>query len=196
MLIFLSNHDIARIGDTFGHSPERMKIAFTLLATLRGIPQLFYGDEMMFVTGNPRRDDGRLRMDFPGGWEGESVNLFTEEGRLAAAKDSTYAHVVDLHGYARTLFQWRKGKDVIHSGKTLHFIPQDNTYGYFRYNDSEVVFVFINLSQEPQKVSWTRFREMTDGLGAGRNVLTGESVTVSDNTEVAPLSSLIIEYKK
>ncbi len=196
MLIFLSNHDIARIGDTFGHSPERMKIAFTLLATLRGIPQLFYGDEMMFVTGNPRRDDGRLRMDFPGGWEGDSVNLFTEEGRLAAAKDSTYAHVVDLHGYARTLFQWRKGKDVIHSGKTLHFIPQDNTYGYFRYNDSEVVFVFINLSQEPQKVSWTRFREMTDGLGAGRNVLTGESVTVSDNTEVAPLSSLIIEYKK
>ena len=74
MLIFLSNHDIARIGDTFGHDPRRMKLAFVMLATLRGIPQLFYGDEMMFVTGNPQRDDGRLRMDFPGGWAGDPVN--------------------------------------------------------------------------------------------------------------------------
>lgn len=196
MLIFLSNHDIARIGDTFGHSPQRMKIAFTLLATLRGIPQLFYGDEVMLVTGNPRRDDGRLRMDFPGGWEGDKVNLFTEEGRKAAAKDSTYAHADDLYNYASTLFNWRKGKEVIHSGKTLHFIPRDNTYGYFRYNDKDVVFVFVNNSTEPQKVTWTRFKEITEGLSGGRNVISGKPVTIDDDTEVPPLSTLIVEYKK
>lgn len=196
MLIFLSNHDIARIGDTFGHSPQRMKIAFTLLATLRGIPQLFYGDEVMLVTGNPRRDDGRLRMDFPGGWEGDKVNLFTEEGRKAAAKDSTYAHADDLYNYASTLFNWRKGKEVIHSGKTLHFIPRDNTYGYFRYNDKDVVFVFVNNSTEPQKVTWTRFKEITEGLSGGLNVISGKPVTIDDDTEVPPLSTLIVEYKK
>jgi len=196
MLIFLSNHDIARIGDTFGHDPRRMKIAFAMLATLRGIPQLFYGDEMMFVTGNPRRDDGRLRMDFPGGWAGDPVDLFTEEGRAEAAADSTWAHAADLHDYARTLFQWRKGSSAVQSGKTLHFIPEKNTYGYFRYNDREVVFVFINNSEETVNVPWTRFREMSAGLGAGRNVMTGETVSVSDGTAVPPMSSLIVEYKR
>ena len=195
MLIFLSNHDIARIGDTFGHDPRRMKIAFTLLATLRGIPQLFYGDEMMFVTGSARRDDGRLRMDFPGGWEGDPVDLFTEEGRRKASADSTWAHAADLHDYARTLFQWRKGSSAVQNGRTLHFIPEKNTYGYFRYDAEEVVFVFINNSDEEANVPWTRFKEMSAGLGEGVDVLTGKRVTVSDATVVAPKSTLVVDYR-
>ena len=195
MMIFLSNHDIARIGDTFGHDPRRMKIAFTLLATLRGIPQMFYGDELMFVTGNPRRDDGRLRMDFPGGWPGDPVDLFTEEGRAKAAADSTWAHAADLHDYVRTLFQWRKGSSAVQKGRTLHFIPEKNTYGYFRYDGRETVFVFINNSDEAVTVPWTRFREMSEGMGEGVNVLTGERVTVSDATRVAPQSALVVDYR-
>ena len=195
MMIFLSNHDIARIGDTFGHDPRRMKIAFTLLATLRGIPQMFYGDELMFVTGNPRRDDGRLRMDFPGGWAGDPVDLFTEEGRAKAAADSTWAHAADLHDYVRTLFQWRKGSSAVQNGRTLHFIPEKNTYGYFRYDDRETVFVFINNSDEEVTVPWTRFREISEGLGEGVNVLTGERVTVSDATRVTPQSALVVDYR-
>ncbi|MCR4921994.1 MAG: glycoside hydrolase family 13 protein [Bacteroidaceae bacterium] len=196
ILIFLSNHDIARIGDTFGHDPRRMKIAFTLLATLRGIPQLLYGDEQMFVTGSARRDDGRLRMDFPGGWSDDSTNLFTADGRHKAATTQEWAHAEELHDYARTLFQWRKGKEVIHHGKTRHFIPEHNTYGYFRYNEREVVFVFINNSKESRPVTWTRFREITDGLGEGRNVITGERTIVNDKTEVPPYSSLIVEFER
>ena len=192
MLIFLSNHDIARIGDTFGHKPENMKIALTLLATLRGIPQLFYGDEMMFVTGNPRRDDGRLRMDFPGGWEGDSVNLFTPEGRAAASGE--WAHAEELHDYARTLFQWRKGATALHGGKTLHFLPENNTYGYFRYDTKQVIFVFINNSDNAVNVPWTRFGEMSDKLGEGRNVLTGEKVTVDDNTPVPCKTAFVVEW--
>ena len=192
MLLFLSNHDIARIGDTFGHDPRRMKIAFTLLATMRGIPQLFYGDEMMFVTGNARRDDGRLRMDFPGGWAGDPVNLFTAEGRAAAGGE--WAHAADLHDYARTLFRWRKGATAVQNGRTLHFIPENNTYGYFRYDDREVVFVFVNNSDEEAKVPWTRFREISAGLAEGVNVLTGERITVSDETLVAPKSTLVVDY--
>jgi len=195
MMIFLSNHDIARIGDTFGHDPRRMKIAFTLLATLRGIPQMFYGDELMFVTGNPRRDDGCLRMDFPGGWAGDPVDLFTEEGRAKAAADSTWAHAADLHDYVRTLFQWRKGSSAVQNGRTLHFIPEKNTYGYFRYDGRETVFVFINNSDEEVTVPWTRFREMSESLGEGVNVLTGERVTVSDATRVAPQSALVVDYR-
>jgi len=198
ILIFLSNHDAARIGDVFGQSPARMKIGFTLLATLRGIPQLFYGDEMMFATNNPRREDGRLRMDFPGGWKGDKVNLFTEEGRrkAAAAKDTTYVHAQELHDYARKLFRWRKDKEVIHSGKTVHFLPKDNTYGYFRYNETDVVFVFINNSLKEQKVPWTRYKEISEGLKAGTDVLTGKEVTITDDTTVPPLGTLVVEFKR
>ena len=114
----------------------------------------------------------------------------------AAMKDSTYSHAKDLHDYARTLFRWRKDKEVIHSGKTLHFIPENNTYGYFRYNDGDVVFVFINNSEEPCNVPWTRFKEISEGLGKGRNVITGESMEISDKTAVEPMSSLVVEFKR
>lgn len=188
MMIFLANHDAARIGDVFEGHPEKLKLGVTMLATLRGIPQLFYGDEMMFMTGNPRRDDGRLRMDFPGGWPGDKLNLFTEEGRKADKQ------AAELHDYCRTLFQWRKGKEVIHSGKTLHFLPEKNTYGYFRYNAHEVVFVFLNNSDKDVNVPWTRYSEISAGLGEGRNVLTGERMTVSDATQVPAGEALVVEF--
>ena len=187
---------MARVADTFGRDPRKMKIAYTLLATLRGIPQLFYGDEMMFATGNPKRDDGRLRMDFPGGWAGDRVNLFTPEGREKARADTAYTHAADLYNYASTLFRWRRNKEVIHSGKTLHFLPQNNTYGYFRYNDTDVVFVFVNNSPEACKVPWTRYQEMTESLLVGRNVLTGETQLITDNTEVEPYSTLVVEFDR
>jgi glycosidase len=194
MLLFLSNHDTARIGDVFGADVQRMKIALTLLTTLRGIPQLFYGDEMMFTTGNPRRDDGRLRMDFPGGWEGDPVNLFTPEGRERAAVDSTWTHAAELHDFARTLFQWRKGSSAVQNGRTLHFIPQENTYGYFRYDGSQTVFVFINNSDVEVSVPWTRYGEISATLGQGRDVIANRACQVSDGTLVAPRSVLVVEY--
>ena len=190
MMIFLANHDAARVGDVFGQRADKMKLGLAMLATLRGIPQLFYGDEMMFSTGNPRRDDGRLRMDFPGGWPGDKLDLFTAEGRKADKEKA------DLYDYARTLFRWRKGKEVIHSGKTLHFVPENNAYGYFRYNDAEAVFVFINNSDETVRVPWTRYAEISAGLAEGRNVLTGEAVTVSDETQVEPCTALVVEFKR
>ena len=196
MLLFWSNHDTPRLGDVVGRDYARMKLAFAMLSTMRGIPQMFYGDEMMFSTGTSRRDDGRLRMDFPGGWEGDTLDLFTEEGRQKAQSDSLYSGAAGLHDYVRTLLDWRKGKEVVHSGKTLHFMPQDNTYAYFRYNDTDVVFVYINNSGTDANVTWSRFAEITEGLGEGRDVITGEPVTVSDSTVVGPCQALVVEYKR
>ena len=81
------------------------------------------------------------------------------------------------------------------TGRTLHFIPEKNTYGYFRYDGRETVFVFINNSDEEVTVPWTRFREISEGLGEGVNVLTGERLTVSDATRVAPKSALVVDYR-
>ena len=196
MLLFFSNHDTPRLGDIFGQSYDKMKLSFVMLATMRGIPQMFYGDEMMFCIDNQNRDDGRLRMDFPGGWEGDAMDLFTQPGRDAAASDPEWAGAADLHAYVKTLLNWRKGKEVIHSGKTMHFIPQDNTYAYFRYNDTDLVFVFINNSDKEVKLTWSRFAEINSGLAEGRDVLTGDAVTLSDDTVVHANTALVVEYKR
>ena len=190
MMIFAGNHDTDRIGDVVGRNPNKAKLAITMMATLRGIPQVFAGDEMMFVSKDLSQGHGGLRVDFPGGWEGDKADYFTADGR---AKN---ALVADLHNYSRTLFQWRKSKEVIHSGKTTHFITRDNTYGYFRYNDDEVVFVYINNSGEPKNIPWSYYDEITAYLTAGRNVITGEVVTLSDDTVVAPEQALVVEFSK
>ena len=186
MMIFLSNHDHYRIADSWHQDPDKMKIAYSLLATVRGIPQLFYGDEMMFATGKDYKSDGELRMDFPGGWEGDATNLFTEEGRTGVE--------AELHDYVKTLFQWRKGKDVIHNGRTKHFMTRDNTYAFFRYNDTDKVFVYVNNSPEEKTIPWSHYAEIASGLEEGVNVVTGEKVTITDSTVVPASTALVVEY--
>jgi glycosidase len=203
MLIFPGNHDTARIGDCVRKDPRALKLAMTMMATMRGIPQIFAGDELMFVSSRPDNpgDHPGLRVDFPGGWEGDEIDLFTEEGRKAQTHNTDGLSVpqgqaADLFDYISRIFQWRKGKEVIHNGKTLHFMTRDNTYGYFRYDETDVVFVYINNSHEPKNIPWTYYSEISEGLDGGVDVLTGEPLKVSDATVVAPLSALVVEYKK
>ena len=202
IMIFPSNHDTRRIGDIVGKDPERFKALMTYFATSRGILQIFSGDEMMFSSADLRAGDPGLRVDFPGGWEGDAFDFFTDEGRAAADVDFDGQPIEkgmrkELYDYCRTLFQWRKTADVIHTGKTLHFMPGRGGYGYFRYNDKDTVFVFINPSAtDAAKIPWSTYAEISDGLGEGTNVITGEKVTITDETEVGPMTALVVEYKK
>ena len=173
------------------------------MATMRGIPQVFAGDELMFMSANVNDpwSHGGLRADFPGGWPGDEQDFFTPEGRAAAkvhtdGKPVEDGMIADLYDYASRLFQWRKTKDVIHNGETLHFMRRDNTYGYFRYDDDDVVFVYVNNSGEPKNVPWSYYSEISEGLSGGVNVVTGEPCEVSDATVVEPQSVLIVEYKR
>ena len=134
MLIFPGNHDTARIGDVVRKDPRALKIAMTMMATMRGIPQIFAGDELMFVSTRPDNigDHPGLRVDFPGGWEGDEIDLFTAEGREAQTHNTDGLKVekgqaADLFDYVSRLFQWRKTADVIPHGKTVHFMTRDNT---------------------------------------------------------------------
>ena len=203
MLIFPGNHDTARIGDVVRKDPRALKIAMAMMATMRGIPQIFAGDELMFVSSKPDNigDHPGLRVDFPGGWEGDEIDLFTAEGRKAQTHNTDGLKVekgqaADLFDYVSGLFQWRKTKDVIHNGKTMHFMTRDNTYAYFRYDEDDVVFVYINNNLEPVNVPWSYYSEIADGLKGGVNVITGEPFEVSDATVVAPKSVLIVEYSR
>ena len=203
MLIFPGNHDTARIGDVVRKDPRALKIAMTMMATMRGIPQIFAGDELMFVSTRPDNigDHPGLRVDFPGGWEGDEIDLFTAEGREAQTHNTDGLKVekgqaADLFDYVSRLFQWRKTADVIHNGKTVHFMTRDNTYAYFRYNDDAAVFVYINNNLEDKNIPWSYYSEITEGLQGGVDVMTGEPFEVSDATIVAPKTALVVEFKR
>jgi glycosidase len=204
MMTFFANHDHARTGDVLREDPSRMKLAITLLATLRGIPQLYYGDEMMFLE---RKDvpshDGAKRIDFPGGWEDDVIDLFDKDGRELAPR--IYEHAEELHDYTANLFNWRKGNKAVQDGKTLHFLSRanigssnitDNTYAYFRYTDTDAVFVYINNSFEPHALDWDHYREFVEGPVNGRNVLTGEDITLRNGITIEPKSALVVEFKR
>lgn len=190
MLIFVGNHDTNRIGDDLKGDANRVKIAMTLMATMRGIPQVFAGDEIMTRSANPEAfwEHGGLRADFKGGWQGDTADYFTEQGRAADPV------VKELFDYSSTLFNWRKGKEVLHTGSTLHFMTRDNTYAYFRYNGSDIVFVYINNSNEAKTIPWDHYAEIAADLGAGRNVLTGDTVNFKAPVTVAPASALVVEF--
>lgn len=187
MMIMAGNHDTDRVGDVVEGDARRMKLVAAMLCTMRGMPQMLYGDELMFRSTDRSKGHPTLRVDFPGGWEGDAKNLFDRAQHTGDEKD--------VFDYTHKLMNWRKSKDVIHNGRTLHFIDRDNTYAYFRYNDSEVVFVYINNSDDTREVAWERYAEISEGLTEGRDVITGESVTMQ-GCKVAPASALIVEFKR
>ncbi len=191
LLIFFSNHDTPRLADVCGGDPQKMKLALTLLATLRGIPQLYYGEEWMLRIGTARRDDGRMRVDlFASAMEAESQGHSSSESFIPSGNAAAVTLAPGLtpdtstFNYARTLLRWRKQTPVLHHGKTLHFLPLENTYAYFRYDDASVVMVFLNLSEKAVEVPWERFDEITAGLGVGRNPLSGANLKAGGHVTV------------
>lgn len=186
MMIMAANHDTDRIADVCEGDLRKLKIVHTLLCTMRGMPQMLYGDELMFRSTDRSKGHPTLRVDFPGGWADDSVNLFDRAQHEGEKKE--------LFDYTRHLMNWRKTKEVIHSGKTLHFIDRDNTYAFFRYNDESVVFVYINNSNDTKRVPWSRYSEISATLGEGRDVISGEVVDMS-KMSVEPMSALVVEFE-
>ena len=200
MMIFAANHDTERLGSIVRADVQRMKIITTLLATLRGIPQTYYGDELMFLNTDDRGDSA-WRREFSGGWPDDAVNLFSPEGRTPEQEE--------LYRFNSRLWNWRKTARVIHEGRTLHFLTRDNTYAYFRYlaatDDSSVsdaVFVYINNSADDKPLPWSYYDEFTPRLpgtqptaeATGTDVVTGQPVTLSDNTVVPARTALVVQF--
>ncbi|MGN0202087.1 MAG: alpha-amylase family glycosyl hydrolase [Candidatus Cryptobacteroides sp.] len=176
MMIFPGNHDTARIGDICRKDPAKMKIVYSLMATLRGFPQIFAGDELMVTSRDLSQGHGGLRVELPLDWESNPLQK-------------------ELHDCFSTLFQWRKTSDAVINGDTRHFISRDNTYAYFRYTDSEAVFVFVNNNPSGRALPWESYAEVMPLLkGEGRNVLTGEKF-VPEGMTVPGKTSLVVEFK-
>ncbi len=140
LVTFFANHDVPRFASAAGSSPARQKLAFGLTLTLRGIPELYYGDEI----GIPGGGDPDNRRDFPGGWPGDPQNAFSAEGRTAGQQD--------LFAYVQSLLRLRREHPALQSGKLWHLFSDETAYVFMRETDEERVLVIFNNSAEPREL--------------------------------------------
>jgi len=190
LLVFAENHDTNRLNEIYKNDFKKYQMAMTLIATVRGIPQLYYGSEIG-MAGDKNKGDADIRRDFPGGWNGDTNNAFTEAGRTAEQQK--------YFDFTSKLFNWRKSKAVIHTGKMTHYIPENNVYVYFRYNDSkateETVMVVINNSNETQTFKTNRFAENIQNHQTGTDILSGKSIDLKNDISLEGKSVLVLELK-
>lgn len=176
LLIFLDNHDTSRFckNEEDANNIVRYKQAITYLLTTRGIPQIYYGTEIL-MAADKSEGDGCLRRDFPGGWKGDKVNCFTAEGRTDLQNE--------VFDYTRKLLNFRKNNEAICKGTMKHFSICKGVYVYERkYNDKSVV-VFMNGTDEKQTLSLVPYREILPSSSAtdfisGKNVVLDEEITL------------------
>ncbi len=187
LLVFAANHDTNRINEEFDGDVDKYKLAMTLILTTRGIPQLYYGDEIGMRGDKPAKGDADIRRDFPGGWAGDEQNAFTEAGRTEQQNE--------YHSFTKKLLNYRKNNEVIHTGKLLQYAPLENVYVYFRYNENDRVMVVINNNPEAQTLDLTRFAEGLAGATSGKDIISGEQISLDQNLEVSGKSSLVLELK-
>ena len=135
LVIFPDNHDMARFYMQLGMDADLYQIGITFILTTRGVPQIYYGSEVL-LTHSDKNGHGEIRKDFPGGWEGDKVNGFTGEGLSAEQKE--------MQKFFRTLLNWRKENPVMHTGKLIHYAPLKHTYVYGRYNEDTRVMDIMN----------------------------------------------------
>lgn len=187
ILTFAENHDTNRFNQIYKNDFKKYQLAMTLLATTRGIPQLYYGSEIG-MAGDKGKGDADIRQDFPGGWKGDAQNAFSKSGRTAVQNQ--------YFDFTSKLFSWRKNNPVVACGKMKHYLPDNNVYVYFRYDDAQSVMVVINNSDETRTFNTQRFAENMQNYSSGTEVLSGEKYTSLHSITIKPKSSLIIELKK
>jgi glycosidase len=184
--IFLDNHDLDRIYSVVGEDFSKFKMGINWLLTFRGIPQMYYGTEILMKNfKNP--SDAEVRKDFPGGWKEDKVNKFTKEGRTVQEQEAW--------DYISKLANYRKNSPALTKGKLMQYVPMDGVYVYFRYSDKQTVMVISNTGDKPAKIDTKRFDERTNVFGKAKNVITGETKSLND-IEVQPKESVVLELVK
>lgn len=185
LMVFPDNHDRPRLYSRLHENLDLLETSLLFTATTRGIPQFFYGTEVL-ITSPVERNDGLLRADMPGGWPGDPVNAFTGAG-LGPKQ-------VEAQAYLRKLLQWRKTSTAVASGKLMHYIPDHGHYVYFRFDGKQTVMVVLNKNPQDADLDLARFQRVLQGAKRGRNVLTGEPVDLTVPLHLTAMKSIAIEF--
>jgi glycosidase len=168
LVIFGDNHDMSRFYTQMKHDVDLLKMGMTILLTTRGIPQIYYGTEVLMANPNSS-EHGEIRGDMVGGWAGDAKSAFTGQGLSTAEKDA--------QAFFKKILNWRKSNEVIHKGKLMHFGPVDGVYVYFRYSAKGKVMVIVNKNASAVDLSLDRFAEILPSGAHVRDVLSSTPST-------------------
>ncbi|WP_445159185.1 glycoside hydrolase family 13 protein [Mesohalobacter salilacus] len=178
MMIFPDNHDMDRIFTQLNEDITKTKMALALILTLPRTPQIYYGTEILMENSAKPGDHGLIRTDFPGGWEGDEVNVFQNKNLTDEQQNFKL--------FLKTLLNFRKTSKAIHQGKTKHFAPFENIYTLYRQQDDEAVLLLISKNEKPIEIDLDRFQELNLEAQKWTEILTKNSVELSGNLTVKP----------
>ncbi|MDQ6813831.1 MAG: glycoside hydrolase family 13 protein [Bacteroidota bacterium] len=180
-VIFLDNHDMTRFFSQVDENPEKLKAAVAWLLTCRGIPQLYYGTEILMKgVSNP---DGLVRSDFLGGWKEDKQNKFTAEGRTVKENE--------VHDWTMKLASFRKTSSAIKTGKMMQYVPENGLYVYFRYDATQTVMCIMNTGKNEREVNFSKYAERTNSFSKAR-LVTGNEVYDIDNKVSVPVNQMLV----
>jgi len=182
LVVFAGNHDMKRIYSQLNEQMDLYKMAMTIINTVRGIPQIYYGTEIaMSSTG----DHGALRKDFPGGWPGDKVNAFT--GRSLNKKE------LEAQNFIRKLLNWRKENIAITMGNMIHYPVENGIYVYFRSYNEALVMVIINNNKRSKIIDPDRFNEVIAEKKQGISILDNKVYDLTTKINLPGKGALILE---
>jgi glycosidase len=186
LVTFHDNHDMSRMLTAVGERQDLNRMALALTLTMRGIPQVFYGTEVL-MSNQGTEDHGIIRSDFPGGWAGDAKNAFTGQGLTDAERA--------MQDYTRKLLQWRRTAPAIRDGKLTQFVPIDGVYVYFRHNAAQKVMVIVNNNDDARTVETARFREVIGAATNGTDVMSKQAYVLAAGIVAPARSATILELQ-
>lgn len=184
VLRFLDNHDTDRFLSAMPEKLDAFKQGIAFMLTIPGIPQFYYGTELL-MNGTKQKGDGYIRLDVPGGWPGDAVNQFEASGRTDIQNEAW--------NYMQKLLKWRKGNEVIAKGKMKHFVPQNGVYVYARNLNGKQVVVIMNGNAKESVLPLDRYDEILKGYTSGKDVITGKVVSLQKELTLGAKDVLVLE---
>ena len=172
IMVFPDNHDMSRIFTQLKGDIINTKMALATILSLPRIPQIYYGTEILMNDFDKPGDHGLIRTDFPGGWQGDTVNAFTGEGLTTEQKD--------MQSFLKKVLNYRKNSKAIHEGTTIHFSPFMGTYFLFRSFEDETFVLIINKNENPLTIDLKRYEEIGLVGKTLKNILTDEDFVWND----------------
>ena len=186
LLVFPDNHDMARFFTQVKKDIDLFKMGIVFYSTIRGIPQFYYGTEIIMSPDEKRPGNhGLVRTEFPGGWSDHNKNAFTGENLSIDERETQM--------FFKKLLNWRKNNKIIHNGKLIQFAPKDEVYSYFRILEDKMVWVILNRNDSSKQIDISRFAELISEKKLGFDFLNERTVSLSEDIEIDKKTALIIE---
>ena len=182
LVTFLDNHDLSRFYSMMSEDMASFKMGIALLYTLRGIPSIYYGTEILMK--NYSDPDAKVREDFPGGWPGDASNKFIASGRTKQEQEA--------FDFCAVLGTWRKANTWFGNSKLMQFVPEENTYVYFRYDDKHTVMCVYNGNEKPYSLKLDRFAERIGNAKVGRDIIGRRELALEKELVLEPKSVMVV----